>query len=239
MDPVSRDDPSLTADLLEIYFDADGDIWTATRATPDSPWQTPAVVAELVTLANLTSPEVSPDGLTLFISARAGGSLDIFVATRPGRDAAWSSPVPVAELNSARADVASVVNRDRTHVVLCTDRGVPGDDDIYLATRVDVEDLWTTPVPVTEVNSNGDDCSPFLDADGLALYFERQRDENDDYDLFATTRPTVADPFEPPVRIDELATAEDERDPWVSPDGRYMVFSRSVAGRYQLFETWR
>src|SRR5262245_28394490 len=53
-DPSYDDDPTLTADLLEIYFNSLraggpglGDVWKATRASPTFPFGTPVPVTQL------------------------------------------------------------------------------------------------------------------------------------------------------------------------------------------------
>src|SRR5262245_53540373 len=61
------DDPSLTADLRELYFNRASDIYRATRASPSDAWSTPELVAELSSAASETTPEITGDGLTIFI----------------------------------------------------------------------------------------------------------------------------------------------------------------------------
>ena len=41
----------------------------------------------------------------------------------------------------------------------------------------------------------------------------------------------VEAPFDPPRRLDELATAGGDADPWVAPDGRMIVFARDETVR--------
>ena len=36
-------------------------------------------------------------------------------------------------------------------------------------------------------------------------------------------------------RIDELSTDSDERDPWLSPDGRELYFSSDRSGQYAIY----
>ena len=49
------------------------------------------------------------------------------------------------------------------------------------------------------------------------MYFDADPVLTGDSDLYIATRPTLADPFGAPVRIDELATLAPEADPWLSP----------------------
>jgi len=64
--------PTLTGDLLEIFFTSereggagDVDVWTARRATADEPFGAPEPVAAVNTDGFETSPAVSLDGLEL------------------------------------------------------------------------------------------------------------------------------------------------------------------------------
>ena len=244
-DGYSYDDPTLTDDLLEIYFNAvrpenlgGADIWRATRSAPDAAWEAPSLVLELSSVGADNTPEISSDGLTIFIARTVAGNEDIFVSTRPDRGAPWSTPAPVAELNTPAGDSAASVRSDLVELVFSSTRDV-ADRDLYLATRADPQRQWLPPQPLTAVNSSSLEGSPFLDATGRTLYFHRDINLNGERDLYVATRPTVADPFGPPTVIGELASAQDESDPWVSSDGRYMVFTYDTGGNPRLFETYR
>src|SRR5688572_27718917 len=69
---VSEDDPSLTADELEIFFNVGtgigGEVYTATRESRADAWSPPMPVAELNSSALDFTPFVSRDGLTLYLS---------------------------------------------------------------------------------------------------------------------------------------------------------------------------
>jgi Tol biopolymer transport system component len=234
------DDPTVSGDLLELYFNSNrlgglggGDIWVSKRASAADPWPAPTLDSVLSTAGSETTPEISFDGLTMFTS-RDG---DIYVSTRTNRQTAWSTPVLVDELNTGSTDAASAPNAALTRIVLTSDRGGL-DADIYESTRGTPSDTWSTPALVAGVNSGFNDYSPFLDPAGRVMYFDANP-TGLDHDLFVTSRSAVDQPFAAPTRIDELSTIENETDPWVSPDGRYMVFERNVAGNAEIFEASR
>jgi hypothetical protein len=63
---------------------------------------------------------------------------------------------------------------------------------------------WTEPVPVTEINTEFNDSTPFLSFDGLTLYFARQ-----DTDAFYYTRiyqATREVPYGPFTSVEEIST---------------------------------
>src|SRR3954469_3491709 len=94
---VRADNPTLTSDLLEIFFTStrdsgNGDIWTARRPSADLPFDPPTAVQELNTSSFETSAAVAANGLTLWLgSDRSGGvgGTDIWVSTRPTRSTPW------------------------------------------------------------------------------------------------------------------------------------------------------
>lgn len=62
------DDPTLTPDMLEMYFNSarDGNgIYVSTRAALGFEWETPTRVTALDTVGSLGNPKISRDGLTL------------------------------------------------------------------------------------------------------------------------------------------------------------------------------
>src|SRR5690349_18016791 len=76
IDPVNDDDPSMTEDRLELYFNsgrAGGlgppDIWRATRDAPGQDWDPPEPIDELNSTAAESDSEVSADGLTILFSS--------------------------------------------------------------------------------------------------------------------------------------------------------------------------
>ena len=99
---MGEDDPSLTSDLLEIYFSSSRSgsqrVWRSVRAAATDPWPAPQMVTE-VDGANVNNPKISLDGLALiFSSTRApnlGGS-DLWLATRPDRGSVFTLKLPRA-----------------------------------------------------------------------------------------------------------------------------------------------
>jgi hypothetical protein len=221
------DDPSLTGDMLELYFNRNADIYVATRAAVNQPWGTPTLVAELSSTSSETTPEITYDGLTIYVgSDRPGtaGQDDIWVSTRATRSDTWSAPVRVAELSTSSEDAASAPAPGDLTIVWTS--SVTGDYEIYRATRSSKTATWSTPQAVTEVNSTAADYSPMLSADQLTIYLDSVRNAGND-DLYYATRATTSDAFGTPQPINELnTTAGAESDPWISPDSRHLYFTR-------------
>jgi hypothetical protein len=210
------DDPSLTADRLELVFNREEDVYTTTRASLFAPWSTPALVAELSTASFETTPEISGDGLTIYFASDRTGDLDIYVATRALRSAAWGTAMKIDTLDSTTADGAAYITADRLIAVIGTDRKANTDHDLYWSERTDPSVPWPAPVELAQLNSPVSDWSPMLSADKLTL-------------LYVSRRESLGDPFGSPDPIEELNTDADEADPWLSPDGHHLVFTSDRA----------
>ena len=223
------DYPTLTDDMLELYFGRSSDIYVSKRPTVNDQWETPAIVTEVSTAAKETSPEVSPDGLTLYFASDAAGGpggYDIWISKRVSRSAPWGTATLVSELNSAEDEKAVTPGEDSDLIVLASARVVAQDYDLYMSTKQG-SGQWTTPSLIANVNSTTKDSGPMLSANRLSLYFYTDRNGPDE--LMVATRTDTDAEFSAPVEISELNGAEDDANPWISPDGATLYFSRNNA----------
>lgn len=231
--PLATEDPTLTADRLEIFFNRSSDIYRATRASTTSPWSTPTAVAELNSGSTDSSPEVSSDGLRIYFSSQRGGNLDVYLASRASRTDPWGAPVRVAELSSTSFETNPTPRTDGLELFLS--RGASSTTrDVHRARRASTADAWGVPTAVAELSSGSNDGGAMAALGGTLVVFFSDRAGDDD--LYAATRASDAVPFGAPVPIAEVsAIGTDEEDPWISEDGRHLVFARDG----QLFETTR
>lgn len=227
------DDPTLTDDRLELYFNRTSDIYVATRASVNDAFGNATLDVPLSTGSIETTPEVSGDGLTMIVASnRSGGGAcgdqDLWISTRATRSEPWPTPTHIDALCSAQSDTGATVSPDGRRLVMSSHRtGTMGLADLYIATRASTSDAWSTPVVLTELNTSASDADPVLSPDGLTIYFFSTRTV--DADLYVATRTSTSVPFSTPVSIDELNTAGSESDPWVSTDQRVIVFERDGA----------
>jgi hypothetical protein len=237
--PAGDDDPSLTEDLLELYFNRNADIYVSKRASTGAAWGAPTAVAELNTTATETTPEVSGDGLTIyFASARTPtqGGNDIWMATRGSRTAVWGTPVQVAELSSTTGDGAPTL-ADPLTITIDSERGGATMLDLFIATRAAPGAAWGAPTALAELNSGQQEGNAIMSPDKLVIYFDSNR--SGDGELYVATRGTATAAFSPPARITELTSTSADTDPWVSPDGRTMYFTSARDGMQRLWQTTR
>jgi len=244
------DDPSLTADLLEIYFDSQrdggstaamGDCWVATRASTSDPFGPPQLVAELASLADDTTFDVSPDGLTMyFISDRKlAGDRDIYVATRPDRSAPWSAPLRVDELASPADENGASELADGLHLAFSSSRS--GSADLYIATRTAKGQPWQAPAAIPGLSDPTFGESQFwVNGDATVVYFTSDDAPGvDGVDIWLATRASPDEPFGPIQRVTELDGPGEDADPWLSPDQRTVFFGSHRTGGGDIYTATR
>ncbi len=209
--------PSISADGLELYLHALGDLWVTTRATKDDDWGEPVNLGPIVnsSVAEVT-PSISADGLELYFcdwgDPRPGGigEVDLWVTTRPTKDDEWGEPVNLGPtVNSSAFEGTPEISSDGLELYFESDRpGGYGLDDIYVTTRATTEDDWGTPVNLgPTVNGSLWEHCPTISADGLSLFF----DLDIPGDLMVTRRATKDDDWGQPVNLGHSAS-----DHWAS-----------------------
>jgi hypothetical protein len=82
---------------------------------------------------------------------------------------------------------------------------------------------------VTRLQSAGNDWDA-VSQDDLVIYFNR------DADLYGATRDTDAEPFSNIEALSELNTEAEETDPWLSLDGKTLLFASNRDGAGALYE---
>jgi hypothetical protein len=230
-------DPTLTGDLLELYFTRGTDVMFMTRADVNSPWS-PVSTATFPMGAGTDDqgPELTAEGLfLLFTSDRGpGDNYDIYYVARATRTGSWSMPEAITELNSnAGADRPGSTTTSGDRIVITSDRSGSTGLDLYEAIRPGLLGTPYDPPVRMPINTAGDDGAPFLSLDGLTLYYAASPLGLGQRDLYVSTRTSLAEQFTIGTPIDELNTQANDSDPWVSPDGREIYFfsNRDGAGR--------
>jgi hypothetical protein len=248
--PEDDDDPSLTADGLEVFFNSNrggtgSDIWVSTRATVNDAWGTPVLVAAVNSVDSETNETVSPDGLTLFWESDRddpGNGFKIFTATRADRNSAWSMPAEVTELNSQGCNEVSGVTSDGL-LMICPDNRMMGTrTDLFALVRASTSVSWGAAVPIVELNTIEGDGEAWLHPAGTTIYLTSDRPGGaGDDDLWFATRATRSDPWGTPQNVTELNAAVHDSDATLTEDMRYIMFARAVglSGEREIFEASR
>ena len=188
---------TLSADGLTVHLSSDRpggnggpDIWTATRPAPSQPFDPTTFALNAVSGPGRDyDPFLSADGLRLYFVADgvvdAKSRADVVVAERPTATSSFGPPRPVAGIAGPDThDGNPSLSADELLIVFSSNRQGKGTTDIYYATRPHREAAFSTPRPLTAVNTGEHECETFVTGDGCELYFSRLRDGQ--YDLYRT-----------------------------------------------------
>ncbi len=238
------DDPTLTEDGLELYINTtrggNADVYVSARGSTTAPWPEPVYVPLVSSTANETTPEVSADGLAMIVSSDRAGSFggnDLWLSTRNARGDAWGMAERIDELCSTFNDTAGSMTPDKRVMVFSSTR-INGAPDLFITKRDTDSSPWGPPVSLDAVNTPGHDGSPSLSADGLTLYLDTDRGGT--LDIYMARRGTRDEDFGPAVPVTEVSsTTAFDADPWISVDGRRLVFQSNRDGTNRLWEAVR
>jgi hypothetical protein len=243
----SEDDPSVTEDGLELFFNSDrggqDDIWVSTRTSTNLPWGPPREVIELNSPQVETTAVVSADGyLIRFASSRPGSfGQDIWFSTRATRTSEWAMPRRIPELSEAGIDACPVADRAALTIFFCSDRaGGLGGVDIYQAVRV-APGVWGNVTNVLEVNSAASDTAPVIRFDNRIIYFASGRPGGlgTGHDLYFATRTSSTARFGAPMPMSDLNSMMSDEDPWLTEDLRTIYFSSTRDGDREIYTAER
>lgn len=123
-----------------LYFSSTGtsgnhDIYRS-LLSGDGRFEPPQPVAELNTAAVDQMPNVSPDGTEIVFASSRGGNMDIWTATFDDSTGLWSSPVPVAAVNTAEPETRPSFSADGKRLYF----GRGSIADIYVSERTGIDD---------------------------------------------------------------------------------------------------
>jgi hypothetical protein len=173
---------------------------------------------------------LSPDNLAILFNRDPPGSggNNIFIATRPDTDSAWSNVQSFSDLDSSDSDLCATPVADTDRVLLCSGRGPSQSLDVWEGT-IDLANRTASGIGiVAELSGDGEDCCAYGVDTGLTVYYYAQLPGSVDgsADLYIARRPDLDSEFtvEP---IAELNTGEFEADPWVTADQRTLYFTRA------------
>ena len=242
----NNENPTLTADLRELYFNSShgsetgSDVWVARRDSAADMFAAPVPVAGLDTIAYEGNPAISLDGLSLhFGSDRddGAGELDIWRTSRAGRMEPWSVPENIAALNSPAKDIPRPPGQHGLVMPLSSQRDVADGYQLYTSTRPNTGAPFGAPAMIPELSDPSHNIADaFLSDDGLTLFYASSP-IGAMPDLFVSWRKSTSQPFTVTDPLTDLNSAGDERDPWLSPDGTRLYFVSDRSGTLQIYES--
>lgn len=251
--------PDISPDKLEIYFgswnrpgvEGKSDIYRATRADPEDPFDPPARLDPPVNSSyGDSTPNLSPDGLILyFASDRPGGmgDWDLYQASRSSTDLPFSNALHLGSgVNGPFRDHSPSVSADGLTLYFASDREYFG--DFYVATRASTEEPFGNVKRVGfPVSTDAYEFDVAFAPNGLDLLFSRWADGRA-YDLHLATRSDWLEDFTQVVDLNALArgaainTSCYENGATLSWDwpalGSKMYFQRDCTSDFSDIDIW-
>ena len=178
---------SLTSDGLFIYattIDSEGryGIIGAERASASVPFGEMTSIAALNDAgSHAGQPYVLPDHSAVYFGTTRGGNYDIYRAARTGGGFAAPTALSALDINGPATEHVVAVTPDELTIYFVSRRD-GGDDDIYVASRARVADGFGAAVPLSGLNTDGNDFPTWIAPDGCQLLFGSSDD------LFVATR---------------------------------------------------
>ncbi|MDH4200215.1 MAG: OmpA family protein [Spirochaetia bacterium] len=255
--------PFITPDEHLLFFESDRpggigetgsfDLWYSINATPGK--KIPSFSLPI----NLGIPVNSPgfDGLpslrrlndgtyemyfTSYADNGRGGPLEsnIYYTRQVGKS--WSTPIPVAGVNSDFHDRMPSISPDGKFLFFSSDRpGGFGKDDIWVSQYDDANKLWKPPLnPGDTINTPDSEISPSIHTDGITLYFSSDRRGGvGGYDIYITQRLNGGIWKKPGNLGTPYNTEQDDEYPTVTNSGEYMYFTSNRPGSTGGFDIFR
>ncbi|MHC4535897.1 MAG: M56 family metallopeptidase [Planctomycetota bacterium] len=183
---------------------------------------------------------ISPNSLELYFGSEDG---NIWVARREAVNSNWGPALNLGPIvNSSYIDGGPCISTDGLTLYLDSDRrGGLGDVDIWVTTRVTMDDNWGTPINLGPgINSTSWDWGQSLSADGLQLYFTSNRPGGlGGQDMYVVRRETINEPWSEPVNLGStLNSSSGDQFPHISADGLLLFFGSNRPGGYGSWDLY-
>ena len=228
--------PSLSLDDSGMIFTRNNgqeDFYNSTKDTAGM-FKTSSSVFQLNTPQNEGAHAISADGKFIVFTAcdrrDSYGSCDLYYSTLS--DGKWTKPVNLGQkINTAAWDSQPSLSPDGRLLIFSSRRlGTLGGSDLWVSWRNE-KNAWVTPENLgVNINTEGNDETPFLHPDGCTLYFRSDgRAGMGNYDLYFSRKNLQTDQWQRPQNIGyPINTEGQEGGLVVSLDGKKGYFASDV-----------
>lgn len=255
LNTIHRDSgPSLSADGNVLFFASDGPDFIGrpkifySERLPDGGWSAPLlfnIPQETDPFAFRRAPCISYDMQTLYFTRAVVSGIyvaqtRIWQTTWDGQ--AWSEPQDLGDVinypDAARSTSDPAILGDGRTLFFSSDRpGGFGRMDLWVSQRIDGE--WTLPVNLgPTINTEYGESEPSLTADGQTLYFTSDRPGGmGSSDIWVSH--LVNGVWTPPRNLGPgLNSPGGDREPEISKNGRFLIFTGIRSGGLGLSDLW-
>jgi hypothetical protein len=244
----------LTVDQLTVFTGTDrpnGDLhiklWKSTRAQVTDTWPAPTLMPNINngigTFFWNTDAVMTSDGKTLYYTVGAPFAQQIYKSTRT--DVSTDFPVGAPETALRPTDPGDagaiagftiyLMPDDKTMYYSAGDFKNP---DLYVAAFS--SGGWSTPTPLTSINSTQVEQYVAVTTDELTIYFGSSRDTGDPryHKIYMATRATKSADFGNLAAVAELNSSGatiDQGPSYISPDGCTIWITNTTTGKNQIY----
>jgi Tol biopolymer transport system component len=155
------------------------DLWQGVRSSASGAFTMSEMhMGAIDTNVDQHDPVISADGLRLYFAPVLSGAQKIAIATRTSTDDDFSSPTPLATLDSGTGEADPALAFDDKLIVFASHRA--GTSHLYYATRAQPSDSFGPPDELTDLATTADDGDPWVSNDGCRIYYASYASGNPD-----------------------------------------------------------
>lgn len=212
------------------YFD---DIYICTKQ-PNGKWSNPkSIGSNINTPGHEAAIGLSPDGQLLFIYKDDNGDGNLYFSTRKGED--WTKPEPLgSDINTSSWETHATVNATQDLLIFVSNRGQGGygGRDLWYCKKLPNGEWGLAMNMGSVINSQYEEDSPFISADGSTLIFSSQGHTSmGGFDIFKSE--FVDGAWTVPENLGyPINTAENDVFFVLNPDGRTAYYSSEKEGGF-------
>lgn len=238
---IGEQHPTITSDLLTLLFIRDGQIWQTDRESRDVDFNEPVRLPGEINDAQVDSPYVTGDGLTLcFASNRSGsrGMNDLWLTHRSSRSEPFSKPESIrGSINTALEESTPYISDDLLTLIYCAqpDEGKPV--DLYRAERTAVDQPFGNSQRLGDaLNGSRFDFFPRVASGANELFFTTNSFGRQEIRCAVWNAETKS--FGNAISLPESIQSGVVGAPAISPDGRVLIFDAMREGGIGGFDLW-
>lgn len=207
--------------------DAGGDAAPPTpHCSPTTPFGAPKLVPGIDPNRHASSPHLTPDEKVVFFTSQDPDvASQIYRATRASKGDAFGTVEPVPGINSTSNDNDPTISSDSLTLVFHTGR-IGAQQDVWWAKRTTPTEDFGVPNAVPNIATDSYEGQGFFHVATNELWFVSNRDGT--FDIFRAKR--NGDAFDPPAKVTEVSSTEDDFLPFLSEDGLTIYFSSTRVG---------
>jgi len=170
-----------------------------------------------------TDPTLTADQLELVFMSDRSGNKDLFSSTRASTGLPFGEPSPILALNSSADEQNPTLAPDGLTLWFHSGRdrtvGV-----FWVSERASRDDDWSEPTPLLLPIEQGSAVALAFDRALTTVVVTQDRGTAAGYELYVATRPSSTDELSELTSIDAVNGADQEYDPWLSPNGLWLAF---------------